>query len=105
MTNFLEELFNPDHFDNSGGGTQSVHCILMQPGKPESFVLTLLNDPNYTGKLQYLEGSSLLDQDLDRCSLINADAIVLLGDKFSYDAEQEDTHTILQAMIIKNYLS
>lgn len=77
----------------------------MQPGKPEAETLHLLMDPEYTGKLQYLQGSTLVDEDLERCSLANAAAVVLLGDKFSYDAEHEDTHTILQAMIIKNYLS
>lgn len=47
----------------------------------------------------------MVDEDLERCSLQYAAAVVLLGDKFSFDAEIEDTHIILQAMIIKNYLS
>ena len=34
-----------------------------------------------------------------------AKAVIILSDKFSFDAEHEDTHTILEAMVIKNYLS
>ena len=34
-----------------------------------------------------------------------AEAVIILSDKFSFDADFEDTGTILQAMIIKNYLN
>lgn len=54
LRNFLEELFNEDHFDTSGGGNQNIHCVLMQPGKPEAETLHMLVDPEYTGKLVYL---------------------------------------------------
>jgi hypothetical protein len=38
--------------------------------------------------------------------LINqAEAVIILSDKFSFNAEQEDTKTILEAMIIKKYLA
>ena len=30
--------------------------------------------------------------------------MIILSDKFSFDAEHEDTHTILEAMIIKDYI-
>ena len=31
--------------------------------------------------------------------------MIILSDKFSFDAENEDTHTILEAMVIKNHLA
>jgi len=42
--------------------------------------------------------------DLNRCLVEKANAVVILSDKFSLDAEHEDTHTILEAMIIKDYI-
>lgn len=39
-----------------------------------------------------------------RCLVDKAEAVVILSDKFSFNAEHEDTKTILEAMIIKKYL-
>lgn len=36
--------------------------------------------------------------------LEKAKAVIILSDKFSFDAEIEDTKTILEAMVIKKYL-
>lgn len=51
-----------------------------------------------------LEGNSNNDDDLLRCLVDRAEAVIILSDKFSFDAEYEDTKTILEAMIIKKYL-
>ena len=40
-----------------------------------------------------------------RCLIDKSDAVIILSDKFSFNAEHEDTRTILEAMIIKKYLS
>jgi hypothetical protein len=52
-----------------------------------------------------LEGFTNNDEDLRRCLIEKADAVIILSDKFSFNAEHEDTRTILEAMIIKKYLS
>ena len=55
--------------------------------------------------LFYIEGSTLDQKALKRCKIEKSKAVIILSDKFSFDAEHEDTHTILEAMIIKNYLN
>ena len=59
----------------------------------------------YPTQLYYIQGSSLDQNALKRCLVDKADAVIILNDKFSFDADQEDTHTILEAMIIKKYLN
>jgi len=59
----------------------------------------------YSATMRYIEGSSLSESDLKRCHVYKAEAVIILSDKFSFDAEIEDTETILQAMFIKNFLS
>lgn len=45
--------------------------------------------------MRYIEGSSLIESDLKRCHVYKAEAVIILSDKFSFDAEIEDTETIL----------
>jgi len=61
--------------------------------------------PRYMTTLFYIEGSTLDQKALKRCKIEKSQAVIILSDKFSFDAEHEDTHTILEAMIIKNYLN
>ena len=99
LINFLEEYFHKDH------GEQLRHCVLMRPNRPDPNTEMILMKPKYASSLQYIEGSSLDSNDLKRCLVQKAKAVIILSDKFSFDAEHEDTHTILEAMVIKNYLN
>ena len=56
-------------------------------------------------KLYYIEGTTQEKADLARCLVEGASSVIILSDKFAIDADKEDTQTILQAMIIKNYLN
>jgi hypothetical protein len=51
----------------------------------------------------YLEGNPLESQELKRCQIEKAKGVIIFSDKLSSDAHKEDTHTILQAMVIKNH--
>ena len=104
LTNFLEEYFHTDHIQDE---EVTRHCVLMQPYGPEKIpdLHLILNKSKYLINLQYIEGSALEPQDLERCLIEKADAVIILSDKFSYDADQQDSHTILEAMLIKKYLS
>ena len=77
----------------------------MRPNRPDPNTEMILMKPKYTSSLQYIEGSSLDPNDMRRCLVHKAKAVIILSDKFSFDAEHEDTHTILEAMVIKNYLN
>jgi len=102
LSNFLEEYFHKDHGDDI-----TRHCVLMQPFGPEKIpeLHAILCKSKYLINLQYLEGSPLENDSLERCLIEKADAVIILSDKFSFDADQQDTHTILEAMIIKKYLN
>lgn len=102
LTNFLEEYFHTDH-----GEDITRHCVLMQPYGPEKNpdLHLILNKSKYLVNLQYIEGSPLEAQHLHRCFVEKASAVIILSDKFSFDADQQDTHTILEAMLIKKYLN
>lgn len=52
-----------------------------------------------------MEGFTNNDEDLERALIYKAEAVIILSDKFSFEADHEDTNTILEAMIIKKYLS
>jgi len=79
----------------------------MQPYGPEKIpdLHLILNKNKYLINVQYIEGTPLETNDLERCFIEKADAVIILSDKFSFDADQQDTHTILEAMIIKKYLN
>ena len=58
----------------------------------------------YVSTVLYMEGNTLDHKDLKRCLIEKARTVVILSDKLTHDASSIDTHTILQAMVIKNYL-
>jgi potassium large conductance calcium-activated channel subfamily M alpha protein 1 len=99
LTNFLEEYFHEDH------GNKVRHCVLMRPNRPDPNTEMILMKPKFVSTLQYIEGNSLDPNDLKRALVQKAQAVIILSDKFSFEAEHEDTHTILEAMVIKNYLN
>ena len=82
LLNFLEEYFHVDH------GEFMRHCILMQPNRPDPDTELTMSKPKYVTTLHYIEGSSLNDSDLERCLVHKAKAVIILSDKFSFDAER-----------------
>ena len=82
LLNFLEEYFHKDH------GDFMRHCILMQPHRPDPDTELTMSKPKYLTTLHYIEGSSLNASDLDRCLVQKAKAVIILSDKFSFDAER-----------------
>ena len=65
----------------------------MQPVRPTSDTELIMQ--KYSATMRYIEGSSLSESDLKRCHVYKAEAVIILSDKFSFDAEIEDTETIL----------
>ena len=63
-----------------------------------------LNAPEYIKDVIYLEGNPTSTQALERACIRQAESVVILNDKLSFDATYSDTNIILQAMIIRNYL-
>lgn len=99
LNNFLEEFLHEDH--ESG----VRHCILLMPHRPDPATELLMMRPKYINSLFYIEGSTLDNLALSRAKLEKSAAVIILSNKFTYDAENEDTKTILEAMIIKKYVN
>ena len=76
----------------------------MMASRPDPQTEIVLMKPQFVTTLFYIEGNSLDHTDLGRCLIEKSDAVIILSDKFTFDAEHEDTHTILEAMIIKDYI-
>lgn len=98
MFNFLVEYFHEDHSD------LQRNCVIMLPHRPSPDTEMRLMHKNYASTVLYMQGNTLDHKDLKRCLLEKAKTVVILSDKLTYDAQKIDTHTILQAMVIKNYL-
>lgn len=88
MKNFLKEYFHEDH------GDHHRHCVLMQPCRPSADTEILMLH-QYVNKLFYVEGTTQEQFHLRRCLVEKAEAVIILSDKFSFDADFEDTGTIL----------
>lgn len=99
LFNFLKEYFSEDHTEN-----MNRHCVILNPHHPCPKTEVELNSQRWAGIVRYLEGSPLNESDLFRCQIERAQAIIILSDKLSNDAQREDTNTILYAMMIKDYL-
>ena len=51
-----------------------------------------------------MQGNPIHHRELMRANIDNAKAVFILSDKLSNDSSSADTQTILQAMVIKNFL-
>lgn len=75
------------------------------PHRPSPETEMRLMHKSYVTSVVYMEGNTLDHSDLKRCLVEKARTVVILSDKLArQDASKIDTHTILQAMVIKNYL-
>jgi hypothetical protein len=85
LSNFLEEYFHDDHYDDD----RTIHCVLMQPYGPEKNpdMQVILQKNKYMQKVHYLEGTTIESIDLKRCLIDRAEAVIILSDKFSFDAD------------------
>ena len=81
LKNFLEEYFHADH------GDRTRHCVLMMPTRPDTNTELILMKPQFISTLYYIEGNTLDKKDLKRCLVEKARAMIILSDKFSFDAE------------------
>jgi hypothetical protein len=63
----------------------------------------MLKNPLLQNCVMYIQGSALIDKDLQRCHVDSAVAIFILANKFTSRADEEDARTILQWLSIKRF--
>ncbi|EKX45914.1 hypothetical protein GUITHDRAFT_138739 [Guillardia theta CCMP2712] len=99
IRDFLEEFFHPDH------GMSDTKVVILGNQVPSASLLSLLSSANYSLRTVYLEGSALVDKDLQRADIINCLCVFILCDKFAEDPFAEDSSNIIRAISIKKYVS
>lgn len=95
---FFQEFFHEDH------GDQSRHACILLPHRPDFHMENLIRIPSIASNVFYIQGDPLQEKDLKRCQVEKAKAVIILCNKQSGDATEEDAKTILRAMVIKKYL-
>ena len=80
IKNFLGEYFHLDH------GVSLKHCVIMTPTSPDPNLELWLIKQYYASDVTILEGVLSNDEDLLRCKMEKAAAVIILSDKFSFNA-------------------
>jgi len=101
MGDFFDELFHADHTEQA---SFSLHAILLLPRPPTNDMILLMQSTKYLSSLTYIEGSALVEADLKRARLEEADAIFIMTNKFSIKPDEEDAKTILVSLSMKRYM-
>ena len=96
LKNFCDELFHEDH------GNQATNAVIMQQDDPKSEMELFMQ--KYNVFLTYLAGNPLNARDLSRGDTHKADSCVILTNKNSKAAAEEDHLNILTALAIKKYV-
>lgn len=98
ILDFFKEFFHPDHGNTSQG------AVILGEGLPSLEVRSLLSDPRFAYMITYLDGNVMLDRDLSRAALDQAEGIFLLTNKFSKTPQQDDASCILRALSVQRFL-
>ena len=95
---FFQEFFHEDH------GDQPRHAVILLPHRPDPHMENMIRIPSIASNVFYIQGNPLEEKDLKRCQIEKAKAVIILCNKQSGDASEEDAKTILRSMVIKKYL-
>ena len=93
---FFREFFDEDH-----GSAASRYAVVLSKGQPTREIQMLLGHPAYGHGLTYLDGSVMVERDLERAAAGQARAAFVLCDKFAEHPDLEDSRTILAALSVK----
>lgn len=98
LEDFLHEFFMDDY------GKTARHAVILLPHRPTSAMESIINQSNYIGKVFFIQGDPNSEKDLKNAAAEKAKTIVILCNKQSTDQDEEDSKTILLAIVIKKYL-
>lgn len=93
---FCEEFFHEDH------GMADAHVVFLCPEVPNGQMELLVHSRSH--QITYLQGSPLVEADLTRALATGCEAVILLCDNLRFDAQAEDSGTILRALAMRKYL-
>ncbi|KDO27920.1 hypothetical protein SPRG_07194 [Saprolegnia parasitica CBS 223.65] len=105
LTEFFTEFYHPDRIVSSATGEAAVNripCVIMAPFEPREDVRALLVHPLFMGKVFYVKGSILSEEDLHRVAVDKAQAAFILTDKNAADPVSEDANAVLRSLVLEN---
>jgi voltage-gated potassium channel Kch len=101
MREFLAEMYHPDRLSGLPDRLSSRRCVVLSPDEPEEDIKTIIANPYYEGKIQYVRGSVMNNADLAKASVYNAAAAFIISDPAANDVDAEDKFTALRTLMIK----
>jgi hypothetical protein len=97
---FLAEFYHEDH-----GAVARKKVAIMRPSEPTSEWTGLLHSPRYEAVVQYVLGSPLIRDDLERVSVTSADAVFVMTGSETSSARQAfeaDAMALLTARSVRD---
>ncbi|EGR27459.1 hypothetical protein IMG5_195710 [Ichthyophthirius multifiliis] len=95
---FLSELYHQDH------GVTEIPTVIMKPHHPNEEMQKILQKNHLQTKLTYLYGNPLNSEDLKRAQTENSQCVIILADKMTKDADEEDKRNIMYTLAVKQYV-
>ncbi|KAK7502028.1 hypothetical protein BaRGS_00006780, partial [Batillaria attramentaria] len=97
VLNFLKDFLHKDRED------VDVEIVFLHKGLPDLELEGLLK--RHFTQVEYFQGSVMDANDLERVRIRQADACLVLANKYCQDPDQEDAANIMRVISIKNYHS
>lgn len=91
---FLKDFLHPDR------GDTHTHILFLHPARPDRDLKNVLR--SYYTRVQYIIGSVLNGNDLERSKIFNSSAVFILADKYTNIPLEEDNANLLRLVSIKN---
>ncbi|PVD37919.1 hypothetical protein C0Q70_00521 [Pomacea canaliculata] len=97
VLNFLKDFLHKDRED------VDVEIVFLHKGLPDLELEGILK--RHFTQVEYFQGSVMDANDLERVKIRQADACLVLANKYCHDPDQEDAANIMRVISIKNYHS
>lgn len=105
LLDLFRELYHPDRLLEAGvvNSLTDLPCVIVGPDEPNEGIINLLDHPMLQGRVKYIKGSVMSDEDLCRVGADVARACFVLVSKSSADADKTDQDTVLRLLAVRNY--
>lgn len=105
LLDLFRELYHPDRMLETGvvNSLTDLPCVIVGPEEPNEGIVNLLDHPMLQGRVKYIKGSVMSDEDLCRIGADVARACFVLVSKSSADPDKTDQDTVLRLLAVRNY--
>jgi hypothetical protein len=96
LQGFLREFFSSDH----GNRTLLTDVVILSSNEPSDELISLLTDPIYSNRVQYIKGTAMSFKSLRKAKVSNCTAAFVLASPIS-DVEpvEEDARTVMRCVV------